>query len=91
MAAAGIYALKNNVNRLTEDHLNAKKISAALEHKHFVKCIMPVETNIIVFEVSGKYSAKSLAEHIERKKCIDHCHFLHSSQDGNTFGPHRKI
>ena len=91
MAAAGIYALKNNVNRLEEDHLNAKKIAAALEHQPFVKCIMPVETNIIVFEVAGKYSAKSLAEHLKEKNVLSNCNFSHANQDGYAFGPNPKI
>ncbi len=70
MAAAGIYALKNNVNRLTEDHLHAKRIAAALEDKPFVKCMLPVETNIVIFEVAGKYTSKSLAEQLKEKNVL---------------------
>ena len=51
LAAAGIYALQNNIERLTEDHLHAKQIADAIAKKDFVKQLLPVETNIIIFEL----------------------------------------
>jgi len=67
LAAAGIYALENNIARLEEDHQHAKQIAAALGKKDFIGKIMPVETNIIIFEVSGSYNpgsfCKKLAEY----------------------------
>ena len=62
LAAAGIYALENNIERLALDHRHAQQIVAALKEKDFTGNMFPVETNIIIFEVKGKYSAKSLAE-----------------------------
>ncbi len=64
LAAAGIYALENNVNRLTQDHSHAKKIAAVLVKKDFVGHIMPVETNIIIFEVSGSYTAATFCSRL---------------------------
>ncbi|MES2371648.1 MAG: GntG family PLP-dependent aldolase [Bacteroidota bacterium] len=61
MAAAGIYALENNVARLADDHQRAQQIAAALQAKDFVGEILPVETNIIIFEVKGRYTAPELA------------------------------
>ena len=52
LAAAGIYALQNNVERLKDDHLHAKQINDALNNKPFIKEIFPVETNNIIFEVN---------------------------------------
>ncbi len=51
LAAAGLYALKNNVNRLREDHVRAKKIEEALKTLKFVESINPVYTNIIIFHL----------------------------------------
>ena len=62
MAAAGIYALENNIDRLAEDHKHAKEIAAALGKKDFIGKIMPVETNIIIFEVTGSYTPKSFCK-----------------------------
>ena len=62
LAAAGIYALEHNIERLKEDHLHAKQIAEALAKKDFIGTFMPVETNIIIFEVIGKYTAKDLTD-----------------------------
>ena len=59
LAAAGIYALENNIERLAEDHEHAQQILNALQKKEFVGKIMPVETNIIIFEVLPPYTPKS--------------------------------
>ena len=67
IAAAGIYALENNISRLEEDHQHAKQIADALTKKVFVGKIMPVETNILIFEVTGSFTpetfCKKLKEH----------------------------
>ncbi|MGB4843139.1 MAG: low-specificity L-threonine aldolase [Ferruginibacter sp.] len=57
IAAAGIYALENNVSRLAEDHQHVKAIAATLSKKDFIGKVMPVETNIVIFEVIGSYTA----------------------------------
>jgi len=57
LAAAGIYALKNNIERLAEDHLHACQIAEAISKKSFVKQVLPVETNIIIFELNDSISA----------------------------------
>lgn len=62
IAAGGLYALKHNIERLKEDHHHAQLIAEALLQKSFISNMFPVETNILIFEVNGKYSAKSLAE-----------------------------
>lgn len=51
LAAAATFALKNNVERLEEDHAKAKVLERSLEHCSFVKKVLPVYTNIVVFEV----------------------------------------
>ena len=60
LAAAGIFALQNNIERLDIDHRHAKKIAGTLLKKSFTGKMMPVETNIIIFEVTGNYTAKTL-------------------------------
>lgn len=70
LAAAGIYALENNISRLEEDHQHAKQIAAALGKKDFVGKIMPVETNIVIFEVLGSYTPKTLCEKLEENNIL---------------------
>ena len=62
MAAAGIYALEHNIERLEIDHIHAKMVAEALLKKDFVGKMLPVETNIIIFEVKDSYTAHSLTE-----------------------------
>jgi len=49
LAAAGIYALDNHVDRLTEDHKRAKILGKALENSNLIKKVEPIETNIVIF------------------------------------------
>ncbi len=49
MAAAGLYALENNVERLAEDHQRAQELAKTLSEQTYVKEVEPVETNIIIF------------------------------------------
>jgi len=70
MAAAGIYALENNIDRLAQDHLHARQIAAALEKKDFVRNIMPVETNIIIFETEADMCTKEMVQHLKEKDIL---------------------
>lgn len=60
LAAAGIYALENNIDRLAVDHLHTRQVADALLKKEFTGKMLPVETNIIIFEVKEPYTAKFL-------------------------------
>ncbi len=48
IAAGGIFALKNNIQRLKIDHDHAKRIEMGLTNKAWVKEVLPVQTNIVV-------------------------------------------
>ena len=67
MAAAGTYALENHIERLEVDHIHARQVAEALLKKEFTGKMLPVETNIIIFEVVDEtYSAKSLAKEFKK-------------------------
>lgn len=53
IAAGGLYALKNNIERLTEDHRRAELIGNELKSMSFVDHILPIETNILVFALKA--------------------------------------
>ena len=67
LAAAGIYALDHNVNRLTDDHAHAKAIANALVKANFVSSVMPVETNIVLFDVAKGFNAESIVQQLAQK------------------------
>lgn len=64
IAAAGIYALNHNIERLSTDHYHAKQIAEVLLKKDFTGKMMPVETNILIFEVHGRFTPQSLVERL---------------------------
>jgi len=70
LAAAGIYALDNHVERLKEDHAKALEIKTALLKKDFVKEIFEVETNIVIAHLEGKYNATQLAAVLKEKNIL---------------------
>lgn len=49
MAASGIYALDNHVDRLADDHRRAFEIGETLRAQAYIKEVEPVETNIVIF------------------------------------------
>ena len=54
LAAAGLYALDHNVDRLADDHVNARVIADRLStSKRIVLDRATVQTNILVFSVTG--------------------------------------
>jgi threonine aldolase len=70
LAASGIYALDNHVERLKEDHAKALEIKTALLKKDFVKEIFEVETNIVIAHIEGKYNATQLAAVFKEKNIL---------------------
>jgi threonine aldolase len=52
LAAAGIYALDNHIERLKQDHENAQQIVKILKKLPYIEEILPTETNIIIFKLS---------------------------------------
>jgi threonine aldolase len=52
IAAGAIYALENHIERLAEDHANAQFLAKGLGEIEGIS-VQPVETNIVLFDVSG--------------------------------------
>ncbi|WP_397362847.1 threonine aldolase family protein [Olleya sp. R77988] len=67
-AAAGLYALDNNLNRLTQDHKKAKELGDVLLQSDYVKKVEEVETNIVIFELNKKYSENTFLKLLFDKK-----------------------
>lgn len=67
LAAAGLFALHNNVDRLAEDNARARQLGEVLAPLPFVAGVETVETNICIFHLAGELQAAdllaTLAEH----------------------------
>ncbi|MFD0762012.1 threonine aldolase family protein [Lutibacter aestuarii] len=66
LAAAGIYALDNHVERLAIDHTRAKIIGVALQNCELVKNVEPIETNIIIFNVIDSINEQDFIQRLNR-------------------------
>jgi len=67
MAAAGLYAIENHIDRLEEDHKKAKEIGSVLEKLSFVANVEPIDTNIIIFTIrenEEEFIAKMASQNI---------------------------
>jgi threonine aldolase len=74
IAAAGIYALDYHLERLKEDHQNAKRLAVGLKEFKGVS-IDPkyVETNIVIFDVANSgMTATQVAEAMKKERVLIH-------------------
>ncbi len=80
LAAAGIYALTHNVERLADDHANARYLAEGLQNIHGVTIDMQtVQTNIVICDVAGTgFSAAQAA-----------ARFLEQGVKANAYGSSR--
>ncbi|MGB0892713.1 MAG: threonine aldolase family protein [Flavobacteriaceae bacterium] len=67
LAAAAIYALDNNVERLADDHQKAKEIGTVLESCSYIKMVEPIETNIVIFYVKDDLNPMDFINKMESK------------------------
>jgi threonine aldolase len=74
IAAAGIYALDHHINRLKEDHQNAKRLAVGLrEFKGVSVDPKHVETNIVIFDVVNTgVTGAQVAEEIKKEGVLIH-------------------
>ncbi len=69
LAAAGLYAIENNIARLAEDHLNARLLAEGLSRlSGFTVDLSRVVTNIVIADVAG--SGHSPAEILDQMKTV---------------------
>jgi len=74
LAAAGIYALDHHIDRLKEDHQNAKRLALGLKGLKGIS-IDPahVETNIVIFDVTATgMAASAVTEAMKRGGVLVH-------------------
>jgi threonine aldolase len=70
LAAAGNFALDNNIAKLVDDHRRAREIGEVLSRQQWIGKIEPVETNILIFSVRTGLSEKLLIEKLKEKNIL---------------------
>ena len=62
IAAGALFAVTHHVDRLKEDHARAKRIGEALRNAGWVERVLPVETNIVIYDlIAGQDATRHVA------------------------------
>jgi len=67
LAAAGLYALQNNVQRLAVDHHKAKALETKLRSLPYVDAVLPAETNIVIFKLNERIEAGAFLQQLQER------------------------
>nr|WP_194362482.1 GntG family PLP-dependent aldolase [Rufibacter sediminis] len=67
LAAAGLYALQNNIQRLQVDHDRAKQLGNVLQQTSYVTEVTPVDTNIVIFTLAPEVNMNGYLAYLEEK------------------------
>jgi threonine aldolase len=71
IAAACIYALDNHVERLADDHRRATALNDALQRLPWVKEVLPVESNIVIFHFdNSKFTDKAFIQKLRENNIL---------------------
>jgi len=72
IAAAGVYALENMVDRLAEDQVNAKALAEGIAAIPGIELAPPPETNLVFFTAQG-WDLRELVRRLEEAgvRCLD--------------------
>ncbi|RFN58374.1 threonine aldolase family protein [Marixanthomonas ophiurae] len=70
MAAAGLYAFENHIERLAEDHKKASEIAKTLKKQSYVSEVEPTETNIVIFYLKEGFSEEKFMEDLQNQDII---------------------
>ncbi len=66
IAAACLYALDNNVERLADDHALASRIGRIVGETPGIELVFPVDTNIVIFNIGGADAAEFVSKLADR-------------------------
>ncbi|MBC8343508.1 MAG: DegT/DnrJ/EryC1/StrS family aminotransferase [Bacteroidetes bacterium] len=72
LAAAGIYALDHHIDRLADDHRRAKVLSSELAKSDCISTVLPVDTNIVIFNLQEGISDEEFLDKLKQKEVLMH-------------------
>lgn len=67
LAAAGLYALENNVERLADDHRRAARLAEVLRQQPYVAEVLNPETNLVIFRLHATQPSADFLAGLERQ------------------------
>ena len=73
LGAAGLFAIENHIERLSQDHRNAQKLAYAInELAHFSVDLGDIHTNIIYFDIAPPLSVQGVLDALHQ----EHIHMI---------------
>ena len=70
LAAAGIYALENNILRLNDDHSRVQKIADEFDSLSYIKKVFPHPTNILLFSLENEKEASRFSKYLKENRIL---------------------
>ena len=70
LAAAGIYAIDNNIKRLTIDHKRSEEIASLFSSKDIVEKVNDVETNIIIVDLNESVDKQIIIDYFSKNDIV---------------------
>jgi threonine aldolase len=70
IAAGGLFALKNNIELLKEDHKKARILEQVLNDLVWVESVLEVQTNIVVATLKQNVSVESTVERLKENNIL---------------------
>ena len=67
LAAAGLYALENNIARLADDHRRAARLAAVLATQPEVAEVLPADTNLVLFRLHDQNPVPAYLARLEKQ------------------------
>lgn len=67
IASAGLFALKNNIERLKSDHQHARQLAETLSEQSWITRVMDVHTNIVVAQVNSEKTVAEVVDALAQK------------------------
>jgi len=70
LAAAGLYAIENNISGLKDDHKRAAYLGEVSKTLSYVESVLPVETNIVVLVLKKEMTVENFVSKMKEKNIL---------------------
>ncbi len=70
LAAACIYAMENNIERLKDDNNRAAQLGEVLSRLDYITTVRPVKTNIVIFDLIDGLTANEFIDYLKTRNIL---------------------
>lgn len=70
IAAAGLYAIDNHIERLADDHRRAKQLETVLKARSYVTEVYPVDSNLVIFQLADNMPVLEFVKKLQQQNIL---------------------